>query len=193
MIKQESGLLRACRHLARQVLSGVGAQSADVVETLAGKFLAIAEDHQDFVRQERETDDVIEHAVLYLADVHAVPPHGTDTAWFREALNVLMELAVPNSALNEDAAQLMPSLQEGINQALASVPIGRNELRLEDEDVVLLKRLEEAGCEYGCVSDLLDLVERLFHGDLVQTDDRRFWKLAALAAPMTRRARGEPS
>lgn len=61
------GLEGACEYLAKRVLYGNGAESKDVVETLAGKFLAICEAHQDWVRRNRDTDDVIENAVLYLA------------------------------------------------------------------------------------------------------------------------------
>lgn len=85
----EVDLFNSCIAVAREVLWKNGAASSDVVETLAQKFLAIAEDHQDFVRRQRETDDVIAHAVQYIAHVHAIPPAGTDTAWFHQTLSVL--------------------------------------------------------------------------------------------------------
>ncbi|WKB50555.1 hypothetical protein [Eleftheria terrae] len=185
----DTPLYKACKYLARRVLSQSGAASSDVIETLADRFFTIAENHQDFVRHQRESDDVIEHAVRYLADVHALPPMGTDVEWFREAMNVLIELAVPNTGLTNDAAKLLPHVQEGIAQSLAGMPVPRSELRIDDEDAQLLKRFEEAGCEHGCTSDLLDLAERIYHGDPLSEEDRRILKLAALAAPITRHAR----
>lgn len=189
MERFDTPLAQACLHLARQVLWKTTGASTDVTETLAGKFLDIAEDHQDLVRQVRENDHVIEHAVRYLADVHAIPPMGTDTSWFRDSLEVLIELAVPNRGLTPEAAKLMPCLQQGIAESLADVPVSRSEVRIEDEDAQLLEFLQEAGCQYGCVSDLLDLIERLYHGDPLADEDRRFMMLAAMAAPLTRNAR----
>lgn len=182
------GLMAACKDLARQVLVGPSS-SSDLVETLASQYYKIAEDHQDFVRQQRESDVVIEHAVRYIAAVHAIPPCGTDTEWFRNMLGAIMEIAVPNSGLSEEAAKLMPCLQEGIVQALADVPVSRDSVRVDDEDAKWIKAIEHAGVEYGCVSDMLDLIERLYHGDPLTENDLRFYRLYALAAPLTRQGR----
>lgn len=182
------GLMAACKEVARQVLSGP-ASSSDLVETLALQFYRIAEDHQDFVRRQREDDDVIEHAVRYIAAVHATPSCGTDAAWFQCKLGAILEIAVPNAGLCEESAKLLPCLQVGIAQALADVPVSRNSVRIEDDDAKELKALERAGVEWGCVSDMLDLVERLYHGDPLTESDLRFYRLYALAAPLTRQAR----
>jgi hypothetical protein len=178
-----------CMYLARQVLWKQGGTSSDVVETLAEKFLGIAEAYQQFVREERESDIVIEHAVRYLADTHAIPPMGTDTSWFVTAMEVVMQLAVPNKGMTQESAALLPCLQQGIASALASAPVSREEMRIEDEDADQLKRFEEAGCEWGLVSELLDLVERLHHGDVIDEAGWRLMRNAAIAAPLTRRAR----
>ena len=185
----DTDLFIACKAVAREVLWRNGAASNDVVETLAGKFLAIAEEHQDFVRGQRETDVVIAHAVRYIAHAHAIPPSGTDTKWFRDSLAVLMELAVPNRGLDEGAARFLPYVQEGIRESLADVPVSRNSMRIEDEDAANIRRMQEAGTEHGVASDLLDLIEKLFHGDPLTEEDQRFFHLAAVAAPMTRQAR----
>lgn len=185
----DADLFNACKAVAREVLWRNGAASSDVVETLAQKFLAIAEDHQDFVRRQRENDDVIAFAVQYIAHVHAIPPSGTDTEWFRLTLATLMEVAVPNTGLNEEAARLLPCLQEGIRDSLADVPAPRETLRIEDEDAESIRRMQDAGVEYGIASDLLDLLEKLYHGDPLTEDDQRMFYLSSIAAPMTRRAR----
>jgi hypothetical protein len=191
MVMEEKGLSTACTHLARQVLYGNGSESKDVVETLAGKFLAICEQHQHYVRCNRESDNVIENSVWYLADVHAIPPMGTSTSWFSEAMSVLIELAVPNTALGANSARLMPQIQEGIAQSLANSPISKEDVRLDDEDARTIKLFESAGSEYGIVSDLLDLVQRLHHGDPLDAEEKRLFHVASLAAPLTRRTRIE--
>ena len=118
----DHGLFAACQEVARAVLWRSGGDSSDVVETQAAKYFAIARDHQDFVRGQRDDDMVIENDVRYLARVHAIPPMGTDTFWFSNSLSVLIELAVPNSGLDEISAAVMPDLQVGIIQALERFP-----------------------------------------------------------------------
>jgi hypothetical protein len=179
----------ACTEVAREVLWRNGAASADVVETLAHKFLAIAEEHQHFVRQQRESDDVIANAVRYIAHVHAIPPSGTDTRWFAEVLHVLMELAVPNAGLTPSAATFLTNVQEGIRESLADVPEPRSLTRIEDDDAVTLQRMKDAGVEHGVASDMLDLLEKIYYGDPLQPEDKRMFYLAAVAAPLTRHAR----
>ena len=182
-------LYEACKEVASAVLSGPSGVSADLVDTLARKYLKCAVDHQDFVRGQREDDHVIERAVRYIARVHAIPPCGMDVAWFRTTLSTLIEVAVPNTGLDEETAALLPCLQEGIAVSLAQLPISREEMRLSDEDAGELARLRVSGVENGVVSELLDVVERLFHGDLVDAADKRLLKLAALSAPMVRHDR----
>lgn len=188
---EEKGLSTACTHLARQVLYGNGSESKDVVETLAGKFLAICKQHQHYVRRNRESDNVIENSVWYLADVHVIPPMGTSTSWLSEAMSVLIELAVPNAALGANSARVMPQIQEGIAQSLANSPISKEDVRLDDEDARTIKLFESAGSEFGIVSDLLDLVQRLYHVDPLDAEAKRLFHVASLAAPLTHRARIE--
>lgn len=185
----KNGLENACEYLAERVLNGKGAISSDVVETLGQSFLSICEEHQDHVRRNREGDDVIENAVRYLADVHAIPPMGTGTAWFSNSMNVLIELAVPNGTLDSHAAKVLPQIQEGIMQSLVEAQISKAAVRLDDKDAKDVKLFEVAGTQFGLVSGLLDLVEMLYHGDPLDEDSNRLFLVAATAAPMTRRAR----
>lgn len=178
-----------CLYLARQVLWGQGGGSSDVVETLGEKFLAIAQEHEQHVRENRETDEVIAQAVRYLADTHAIPPMGTDTAWFATAMEVLMSLAVPDSHVTEEAAAVLPRLQEGIEEAIALAPTSREEMRIEDSDASQIATFQEVGCEWGLVSSLLDVVERMYHGDPMTDEERRLIRNAAMSAALTRNAR----
>lgn len=178
-----------CMYLAKQVLWNQGGGSSDVVETLGERFLAIAKEHEQYVRENRETDDVIAHAVRYLADVHAIPPMGTDTSWFSTAMEVLMQLAVPNAGVGEEAVKVLPRLQEGIGQAIATAPTSREEMRIEDEDASVIKSFTEAGVQWGLVSELLDVVEKIHHGDPMSDEERRMLRNAAMSAALTRKAR----
>ncbi|GGC09149.1 hypothetical protein GCM10007205_17880 [Oxalicibacterium flavum] len=189
MTKDSPNLFDSCKAVARQVLLKNGKTSNDVIETLAEKFLAIAETHQDFIRRQRESDDVIAYAVQYIADVHAILPMGTDTAWFTTTLATLLELAVPNSAVTDEAAPLLPCIQQGIREALSSIPISRGVLRLYDEDAESIRRLQDAGVEHGIACNMQELLEKLFHGDPLTHDDEHFFYLVAIGAPFTRQKR----
>lgn len=183
----ENDLFRACVEVARSILGRK--TSPDVIETVAGRYFRIACDHQDFVRGQREGDDVIANAVRYLAHTQAIPPMGTDTAWFMSSLGTLLEVAVPNSMLDKDSERFLDQLQEGIRQSRSTIPVDRKDYVLEDDDVKWMKHLESAGVEYGAVSDLLDLMERLYQGLPLDQDGQRMLRLASLAAPLTRHAR----
>lgn len=183
----ENDLFRACVEVAQSILGRNG--SPDVIETVAGRYYSIACEYQDQVRGQREGDEVIANAVRYLAHTQAIPPMGTDTAWFMNSLGTLLEVAVPNSTLDQDSEPFLDQLQEGIWQARSTIPVDRQDLVLDKVDVEWMKNLESAGVEYGAVSELLDLVERLYQGLPLDEDSKRMLLLASLAAPLTRHAR----
>lgn len=83
----------------------------------------------------------------------------------------------------------LPNVQEGIRESLADVPVSRLTTRIEDDDATFMKWLQDAGVQYGAVSDLLDLVEKLYHGDPLHPEDQKMLYMAAVAAPLTRKAR----
>jgi hypothetical protein len=106
-------------------------------------------------------------------------------------MNVLIELAVPNGTRNKDATKFLIDLREGIEQPFTNSPINKVEVRLDDDDAKDIKQFESAGNEYELVSALLNLVERLYHGDSLDESSKRLFRIAAIAAPLTRRSRVE--
>lgn len=183
------GLSEACREMARLVLSKKENSSSNLVETLAQKYYDIAASHKNFLNSERDSDVVIEHAVRYIAHVHASPLVGRNTDWFRNNLAALMELAVPNTGLSAEAGKFLPCLQEGVRASLAEIPMPRNSFIIDDEETKTIERLQEAGCEHGEVVRLLNLAELLFHGSPLTEEGARYFYLASISAPLTRRAR----
>lgn len=85
----------------------------------------------------------------------------------------------------------MLTINASIAQSLANSPISKEDVRLDDEDARTIKLFESAGSEFGIVSDLLDLVQRLYHGDPLDAEDKRLFHVVSLATPLTRRARIE--
>lgn len=186
----DDDLMAACKEVARTVLWRQGETSADVVETQAHRYYQIACQHQNYIRQNCDTDDVIANAVRYIARVHAIPPSGTDTVWFSLALEVLLELAVPNTVLeDEESARFLSNVQQGIVRAMGTVKVSRDEVRIDDESASTLSKLVDAGCEHQVAFDVFNLVDRLYHGEQLDEHDRKFLRLVAMAAPLTRRKR----
>lgn len=79
--------------------------------------------------------------------------------------------------------------EPGLTQSRSTIPAPGKDCVLEDDDVKWMKHLESAGVEYGAVSELLNLVERLYQGLPLDEDCKRMLSLASLAAPLTRHAR----
>lgn len=181
----------ACAELARQVLWRGGAASSDVVETLASAYYEVAQTYRGMFGSvpERNDDAVIERAVQYLAHVHATPLSVTDVQWFDTALGVLLELAAPNTLLDEAAAELLPDLQRGIAESLAQTLVPREQLRVSAADAASIKAFEQAGAEHGPVARLLDLTERMFHGEPLDAPDMGLLRAASIAAALVRQAR----
>lgn len=100
-----------------------------------------------------------------------------------------MELAVPNTGLDFDTAAFLPDLQRGIGKSLQTVPVDRHAMKLSDEDVSHVMTLRDAGEQFGLVSELFDVCEKILHGKPLDESDQRILKLVSNAAPFTRVAR----
>jgi hypothetical protein len=62
-------------------------------------------------------------------------------------------------------------------------------LRFTDEIAKDVRTLQDAGCEYGLVSSLLDMNEAIFHGESLSEHRRELLLTAATAAPFVRQER----
>lgn len=113
------GLREACEELAHVVLaSGQPQVSRDILETLASRFEAEAADFAALVAGNGRDTALLTRAVHYLIDAHALPLMGTDMEWFRQALNCLVELAVPGIALSPKGAAFLEDVSVGIEQSM---------------------------------------------------------------------------
>jgi hypothetical protein len=87
--------------------------SSDDARGLAERFVAIA---QDYVCAPLEIDGpLIVRAVCYLTQVHAIPPMGDDTQWFSNMLAAVLEIARPNSGVDEKGKEFLSDMAEGIS------------------------------------------------------------------------------
>jgi hypothetical protein len=108
----------ACREVAAQVLWTPNGTSSDIVETLAAKFELEALGYVDhFVKSGRDPN-LLTSAVVYLAEAHAIPPMSSNTTWFREMLQCLVELASPITVVSNRSSEFLTAVQIGIQESL---------------------------------------------------------------------------
>ncbi|MEX3905586.1 hypothetical protein [Paraburkholderia sp. BR14312] len=114
----KAALDEACRKLASQVLWTGKGESMDVVETLAARFRERCIYHEEFIVGQDRDPNILVRAVRYLTQVHAIPPMGTDALWFERMMQCLVELAVPNTGLSPEGAEVLRDIQVGVQLSL---------------------------------------------------------------------------
>lgn len=107
----------ACLEVARNIAW----RGSPVDEVLAKSFAEILLKeslfHEEFLLGQERDPNIITWAVSYLAHAHAIPPMGTDIAWFREGLSVVIELCCPNSAGRREDERLYREIEIGLGLA----------------------------------------------------------------------------
>jgi len=72
------------------------------------------------VNPELEIDlPLITRAVRYVGQVHALPAMDDDTGWFYDMLRVVLEIARPNTGVEEDNKEFLRDMLQGIEQSLS--------------------------------------------------------------------------
>jgi len=114
---KDDDLERACLELALAIKIVKEPISSDDARGLAERFVAIA---QDRVCAPLEIDrPLIARAVRYLTQVHAIPPMGDDTQWFFNMLSVVLEVARPNTSVDEKSKEFLNDMAKGINSLMS--------------------------------------------------------------------------
>lgn len=109
----ETGIEKACFGLVQATRTGP--QDSAVVQEAAKKFVEVA---RHFVSPELEIDEaLIARAVRYLR-IHAMPGMDEDTEWFRDMLMALLEVARPNTGLDDEDKEFLRDMLTGINSML---------------------------------------------------------------------------
>ncbi|SNT02067.1 hypothetical protein SAMN05216374_2334 [Tardiphaga sp. OK246] len=113
----ENDLKSACFELARTTKWSRKPIDAELLSSLAVKFEEIA---RGFVEESLDRDiPLIVKAVRYLNQVHALPPMDEDTSWFYNMLSVVVEIARPNTVVDERGKPFLEEMQKGIHRSLS--------------------------------------------------------------------------
>ena len=121
MVLNTEALHAACRAVAKETLwkpAGEKKTTEKEVETLAGQLYDIALGPLDFIIEQGRDPNVLVRAVRYLAHTHAIPPMRNDTGWFIDMLEVLIELACPNTDLPRNGKAFIADLRRGLSTKL---------------------------------------------------------------------------
>jgi hypothetical protein len=109
-------LQSACFGVARTTKWTQKPIDAAEIMAVAEKFFEIAKRQ---VCPELEIDiPLITRAVRYLGQVHAMPPTDDNTVWFAEMLRAVLEIARPNTGVEEENKAFLRDMREGIDRVL---------------------------------------------------------------------------
>ena len=111
-------LHKACFEVALTTKWAQKPVGAAEIQALSDRFYGIALSQ---VSVPLEIDlSLISRAVRYLANTHAMPPMDDDTSWFRNMLQAVLEIARPNTGIEEENKQFLRDMRRGIGEALNS-------------------------------------------------------------------------
>jgi hypothetical protein len=114
---EEEELKSACFEVARITKWARKPVDAADITALGNRFYKIAKEQ---ISPELEIDlPVITRAVRYLGQVHAMPPMDDNTGWFYDMLRVVLEIARPNTGVNEENKEFLRDMLQGIGQSLS--------------------------------------------------------------------------
>lgn len=103
----------ACLELARTTKWSRKPIDAQEIISLAGNYAAIAKSE---LAPGLIEEPVVARAIRYIAQAHGMPMDD-DTRWFSQTLRALLEVACPNSGLDEQGREFLPDMLAGIEQA----------------------------------------------------------------------------
>lgn len=109
-------LAQSCFELARTTKWAQKPVDAATITAFADKLTHIAKGQ---VSEPLGIDiPLITRAVRYLTNAHAIPPMDEDTQWFYEMLRVVLEIARPNTVVDDENKAFLQDMLHGIGKSL---------------------------------------------------------------------------
>jgi hypothetical protein len=111
----DAALEEACFELARTMK---WEQKPIDLEEIRAHAANLAMEAKGFLSEALNTDvQLLVRAVHYLTQAHGMPM-GENLYWFRTTLGALLEVARPNSGLDESGREFLKDMRDGINSFL---------------------------------------------------------------------------
>ena len=117
-IAENAELEEACFALARTIKWAQRPLDGEEILALAADFAKIAKSQIVHGEGLRIDAPLITRATRYLTQAHAIPPMADDTEWFSNMLVAVLEVARPNSGLDEQGQAFLTDMLEGIRSRL---------------------------------------------------------------------------
>jgi hypothetical protein len=119
MKTDRAALEEACYELARAIRSKDNRVDEVLARGMVEGYVREALFHEEYIVGRNRDPNLVVEAVRYLAGAHAIPPLEGNMEWFRTALEVLVELACPNSGVSEAQRKFFEELERGIAESKA--------------------------------------------------------------------------
>lgn len=117
MTLDNEALLEACLEVARAIRWRDNPVDEVLAKAAVELYFDAAIQHEDFLVGQGRDPNIIVRAVRYIAYKHAIPPMEGDVESFASMLDVLIELACPNTGSDQDQEQFFKDIEEGIQEA----------------------------------------------------------------------------
>lgn len=115
MDKFNQELQEACYEVAKETMFEMKPINVKEIENLAMIFYTEANEFREFINEQKCDPRLLIRAVSYIAHTHAHPSSRRDSAWFRDQLMVLIEMACPNVIQTKDSAKFFEDVLKGIS------------------------------------------------------------------------------
>jgi hypothetical protein len=109
----------ACFELARTTMWGPKPLDSEETSNLAAHFLEIAKSRIFISDNVRIDTPLITRAIHYLRQAHGMPMDKNDAGWFSSMLTALLEVARPNTVLDDRGQEFLKDMREGIDSLLS--------------------------------------------------------------------------
>lgn len=110
-------LLAACFEVARAIRWKDNPVDEVLAKAAIELYFDTAIQYEEYLVGRDRDPNIIVRAVHYIACKHAIPPMEGDVEAFASMLEALIELACPNTGVDDDQEQFFKDIEEGIREA----------------------------------------------------------------------------
>lgn len=108
-------LKEACFNLARNTMWERRPVDLAGIQAHADKLFNETEVFVEFVVGQGRDPNMVTRAVIYLDQIHAIPPMKNDVSWFYNMLSAVIELACPNMVTTKETLEIFKDIETGIS------------------------------------------------------------------------------
>lgn len=117
MVLDRKALHEACLDVARSIHWKKKLTDEILIDVSSKRYFDAALHYEDFIIGQERDPNIIVRAIKYIANKHAIPPMKHDLDEFSTALEVLIELACPNTGTEPEQEQFFQDIEEGLQDA----------------------------------------------------------------------------